>query len=55
MTLKGYNNPLGERNFEYWEAFKIALREDSAAYWLKLNKASYKHIDFKAGDPDPTK
>ena len=31
------------------------MREDSAAYWLKLNKGSYKHIDFKVGDPDPVK
>jgi hypothetical protein len=35
--LAGYNMPLGERNFSYLEAFRIALSEDSAAYWYKLN------------------
>lgn len=36
--MKGYNAPLGERNMEYWKSFKIALKEDCAAYWIKLNK-----------------
>ena len=35
---------------------KIAMREDSIAYWQKLNKGdSYVHRDFKANQPDPTK
>jgi hypothetical protein len=37
QALAGYNMPLGERNFSYLEAFRIALSEDSAAYWFKLN------------------
>jgi len=56
MALAGYNLPLGERNYQYLEAFKIALKEDSAAYWYKLNKgAKYTHTDFEAGAEDPTK
>jgi hypothetical protein len=56
MALAGYNLPLGERNYQYYTAFKIALQEDSAAYWFKLNKGvNYQHIDFEAGAADPTK
>ncbi len=52
--MAGYNLPLGERNYQYLDAFKVALKEDSAAYWYKLNKgAKYVHTDLEANAADP--
>lgn len=54
QALAGYNRPLGERNYQYLDAFKIAVQEDSAAYWYKLNVGlKYTHTDFEAGAPNP--
>jgi len=52
--LKGINNVLNSRNYQYIDALKICLLEDGIAYTQKLNKGTnYVHKDFKAGDPDP--
>ena len=54
ISLKGISSILNSRNYQYIDAMKICMREDSIAYWQKLNKGpSYKHRDFRAGDPDP--
>ena len=38
----------------YLDAVKVAVKEDSIAYWQKLNRgANYHHIDFAVGDPAP--
>lgn len=52
--MAGINAILGSRNYNYIDAIKIAVKEDSVAYWQKLNRgANFKNIDFKLGDPDP--
>ena len=45
-SLKGYNNPLDQRNYDYWESLKIAIKEEIAAYWINQNNGQYKRVDL---------
>lgn len=46
-SLKGIHTILGQRNYEYIDAIKIAIKEDSIAYFQKLNAGpNFKNIDY---------
>jgi hypothetical protein len=46
-NIRGVSDPLNERNSQIIEALKLAIFEDSIAYWQKLNSGEhYKHTDL---------
>lgn len=52
--MAGISKSLGQRNYQYMDAMRIAVKEDSIAYWQKLNRGKkYQHADFEAGAADP--
>ena len=53
-SIKGISQIINSRNYQYIDAMKIAIEEDSIAYFQKLNAgAHFEYKDFKLNEETP--